>query len=394
MNKNNSHKESRQHIGLFSMMSCVGIIHSIVSTAEILKERGYEVEILTNTQTVAKELLPHDVFLFEKTALQWTKKFPFNLIHFIIWAIKKCHGKQYICFIGYDPPGIIVASFLCMIYGVPVIYHSLELWVSKDLPRHWRKTKWLPSQQRIMKCAERIFHRKVEFTIIQDKRRARILFEDNHMLASETYFVPHTGREKIYRPSEKPNYLRKKYSIDKSKKVLLMIGGINETTLALQTAIAAAQWPDSWHLVIHGFGKPEYLDKMTEAIRWNNNVTLSSELVSMVELSDLVASADIGLALYPNSNTNMYEMTSGKIGQYFRCGIPVIANYFPNLVDVVEACGAGICVPHLDAVPGAVNVILKGYDCFKKNAFKAYLEFYDFDRAFGPVIKRIGEMDR
>ena len=171
-----------------------------------------------------------------------------------------------------------------------------------------------------------------------------------------------------------------------------MIGGINGTTLALQTAIAASNWSNSWHLVIHGFSTPEYLDKMSQAIK-SHDVTVSSKLVSMNELSDLVASSDIGLALYPNSNTNMYEMTSGKIGQYFRCGIPVIANDFPNLVDVVEASNAGVCVPGLEAVPGAIDTILQNYEVFKENAFKAYPELYDFDLAFEPGITRIEYME-
>lgn len=390
--KDSDHKVTEARIGLFSMMPCIGIIHSIVSTAEILKERGYEVDIFTNIQTVAKELVPSDVFLIERNVPSYARRFPFNLIHFIIWALKQCHGKQYTCFIGYDPPGLIVASFLSMIYRVPTIYYSLELWVSKDLPSHWRKSKWLPSQQRLLKYAERIFHRKAEFTIIQDKRRARILFEDNHMVPGETYYVPHTGREKIYRLSDKPNYLRKKFFIDNSKIILLMIGGINDTTLALQTAVAASNWSNSCHLIIHGFSTPDYVDKMLQAIK-SNNVTLSTNLVSISELSDLVASADIGLALYPNSGTNMYEMTSGKIGQYYRCGIPVIANNFPNLVGVVEASRSGICVPDVEAVPGAVDLVLKNYESFKENAFKAYHEFYDFDSAFEPVIKRIEDMD-
>jgi len=391
-NTNRDNMRYSQCVGLISLMNCVGILHSIVSTAEILRERGYEVEILTNRQTVARELLPQFVSLFERTAPRWTKKFPFNLIHFLFWAHAKDRRKHYDFVIGYDPIGLVVATFLGVICRIPVIYHSLELWVSEDLPQHWKKFRWLPSEQRIIKCLERLCHKRAEFTIIQDKRRAKVLFEDNQLVPGETYYVPHTGREQIFKPSGNPSYFQEKFYIDDSKTILLMIGGINHTTLALEVVVAASEWPETWHLVIHGFSTPEYLDKVSCAIK-SNNITLSTNLVSMEELSDLIASADIGLALYPNSNTNMYEMTSGKIGQYFRCGIPVIANNFPNLVDVIEGSSAGICVPHLAAVPGAVDVILEDYDCFKKKAYKAYSEFYDFDRAFEPVLKRIGEMN-
>ncbi len=385
------HSVRAKRIGLFAPIPYIGVSHSIISTAEIFAEHGCEVDVFTSKQKIGKGFLPKDILLLERPENRWRKPFPVNLIYSVIWSLKMCHGKRYKCFIGYDPPGLIEACLVGLIYKVPVIYHSLELWCSNDIPKRWYHFRLLPSPEMILKHAERFFHRGVEFTIIQDKRRAKILYDDNHLSPGETYYVPHTGRERVYKPHSKPDYLKHKFSIDQQKKILLMIGGINHTTLAREIAVAVGNWPSSWHLVIHGFSIPDYLDEISQSID-SDRVTLSTELVPMAELEILIASADIGLALYQDSDTNTYEMTSGKIGQYLRCGLPVIANDFPNLVDIVEGSGAGLCVHSMDDIPEAINDILKDYGKFSQNAYKAYLEYYNFDGAFEPVLRRIKEI--
>ncbi len=381
-----------KRIGLFVLYPYIGISHSIISMAEFLKQRGWEVDIFTVRQRLAQDILPQDLLLMERPDIPRWVRFPLNLLYFVLWSLRKCRRKHYQCFIGYDPPGLTVASVVGLIRGVPVIYHSLELWVSKDLVRRSARLRWLPSQQMMFKYAERLSHRRAIFTIIQDKRRAKVLFGDNHLAPGETYYVPHVGREGLYKPDSNPDYLRWKFGIESQKCILLMVGGINSTTLAREVAETTNNWLSSWHLVLHGFGSPGYLDLISQSTD-RDRVTLSTELVSMTELADLVASADIGLALYPHRDTNCYEMTSGKIGQYFRCGMPVIANDFPSLVDVVEVSGAGLCVHSVDEVPAAINRIMKDYDEFHQNSYRAYLKYYDFDRAFEPVFRRIEEIE-
>jgi len=380
--------KSKKLIGLFVLYRYVGISHSIISTVEYLKQRGWEVDIFTVKQKVAKEVLPHGFSVIERPDIPKWVRFPIDLIHFVFWVLRKSFGKKYKCFIGYDPPGLIAASIVGLIRGVPVIYHSLELWVTNDLPKHCLWLKLVPSQAIVLKYLERLFHKRAVFTIIQDKRRAKVLFEDNHLPQKDVYYVPHVGREALYRPEKKQDYLRHKFGIGKGKLIILMVGGINSTTLAREVAEATNNWPSSWHLVLHGYGSPEYLDMVSQSID-RDRVTLSTQLVSINELAKLVASADIGLALYPNLDLGHYEMTSGKIGQYFRCGLPVIANNFPNLVNVVETSGAGVCIDNIVSIPAAVEKIMKDLSNFRQNAYNAYLKYYDFDRAFKPVFQRI-----
>lgn len=340
---------------------------------------------------MAREIIPKDILVREIHVPNRWKRFPLDVFYFVFWSFRICRGNHYRCFIGYDPPGLVVASILGFFCRVPVIYHSLELWCSNDIPSKCARFSWLPSQQMMLKHAERFFHKRVMLTIIQDKRRAKVLFEDNKLPLKDIYYVPHTGREALYKTQEKPDYLRQKFGINSEKSIILMVGGINETTLAYELAKVAKNWPSSWHLVLHGFSTPEYLDMISRTID-RGKITLSTDLVSMNELSKLIASSDVGLALYPNTNTNFYEMTSGKIGQYFRCGIPVIANNFPNLIDLVESSIAGLCLNSLGELPEAIENILKDYKKFSINAFKAYSTYYDFDKAFYPVYKRIEDI--
>ena len=71
----------------------------------------------------------------------------------------------------------------------------------------------------------------------------------------------------------------------------------------------------------------------------------------------------------------------------------MIANDFPNLVDVVEKSKSGLCIHNLDELPQKIKYILNNWYKFHENSYKAYSKYYNFDRAFEPVFHRINNLE-
>lgn len=69
--------------------------------------------------------------------------------------------------------------------------------------------------------------------------------------------------------------------------------------------------------------------------------------VSTYELDSLVASADVGIALYSEKElgyrATYMGLAAGKIGNYLKCGVPIIATKLLSL-SYIETYQCGILV--------------------------------------------------
>jgi glycosyltransferase involved in cell wall biosynthesis len=75
--------------------------------------------------------------------------------------------------------------------------------------------------------------------------------------------------------------------------------------------------------------------------------------------------------------------------QYLRCGLPVVAIDFPNLRDLVEANGCGVCVPVPADTARAIRQVEANLKRFKDNVLTQYAQNDGFQTAFGEVLKQL-----
>lgn len=66
------------------------------------------------------------------------------------------------------------------------------------------------------------------------------------------------------------------------------------------------------------------------------------------EMSNLIRNYHIGIALYKNNSLNNYYCAPNKVYDYLMNGVPVVANNYPGLRQVLEDGGVGACIDEVD----------------------------------------------
>jgi len=309
-------------------------------------------------------------------------------ILFALWAIYRCLKINADVVIGAGLKGLFVAWLVAWIKRLPFIYMCLELYPSKEARSLvTRAAKWL----------ERLVNPQAAFTIIQDHIRAKFLSEDNGVLLDRIVFLPNTprGLAEIH-PS---HYLHERLSIDLQKKIILYAGSITFWARLLDLVKAAQAWPEDWICVIHVARPPfredlkAYLDEMQHA-NVNQRVVFSLSPVSWEELGGLIASADAAIALYEkDSSENLFYLglSSGKMGQYLKQGLPMIMNELPGIRQIFETYhSVEIVNDDLSNLMTAIRKIFTdNYQAYRAGSLKCFNEFLTFDKYIPEIVFRI-----
>ena len=118
---------------------------------------------------------------------------------------------------------------------------------------------------------------------------------------------------------------------------------------------------------------------------------LSLQQVPVSRLLEVIASADIGLTLYPPTpaNDRLSAFASEKTALYLQCGVPLIAFDHPGYRRLTDEEQCGVVIQRSQEVPKAIETILASHEQFAQNAFRAFEKYYDFARNFTNVIRGI-----
>ena len=113
------------------------------------------------------------------------------------------------------------------------------------------------------------------------------------------------------------------------------------------------------------------------------------------KLSELLASAHIGLAWYSISELDFRALNmglaAGKIGAYLKCGLPVIAPKIDSL-SYIEEYRCGILVSDISAIPDAISIIDDNYSDYRSSAFKCYATLWNTDTQLRIIAKHLQDI--
>lgn len=280
--------------------------------------------------------------------------------------------KRYDAVIGIEKRGLIWAGMLLGKNKISkLVYYSLELYLEDD----YFKSR-IPEFKKLRRL-EKKYHQGCAATIIQDPERAAILFYYNRVDTFPIYLPVSIRGSRI---TKKSNYFHQKFNLSKNVKIILYFGMLTTNRFCTELMQCSSNLGKDEILILHGYGQADEIERLK--FLENGKARLSMEIVPEEKIGEVIASCDIGIALYGNKcyNDRLTAFSSEKIALYAQAGKPFITfdyNSYQSLRNEFCCCEL---IHSTDELPKAVETIINHYEIYRQNAFSAFDKYYDFDK--------------
>lgn len=188
--------------------------------------------------------------------------------------------------------------------------------------------------------------------------------------------------------------LRKELSLKPNDKIILYQGSINIGRGLEKMFEAIELMPSNFHFVLLGDG-PKYFD--FKNIYRNPRIHFYGR-VDFTELTELTASADLGVVLIEPINLSKKYSLPNKIFEYLWAGIPFVTNKLPEVKCLVEELEGGFVIDDKSpaSITREIKAILKDTSRKKdkKNIQQKLKTHYFWDKSFKVVWKEILNYER
>lgn len=273
-------------------------------------------------------------------------------------------------------------------------YFSMELFeTSGFIPPKWLNILW--------KTFHWILKYRVDFSVIQDKNRALLLKEtlpevcDNKIFLLPNSYLGFTN--------EKSNFAYEKFGIDKSKKILLYAGAIEEWAIDINfPKLLSPLFNEDYVLVLSGFSRDNFVKNLSEIysdLIQRKKLLISLEILSEKDFTELVKSAYIGLAWYKQLDSeyiktmqgkNVYYMgmSSGKLMKYLSCDVPIIVpNFYFGYSDFVKTSNAGVACSYDSSIVDGIRKIDANILKYRKSIETYYINKLEYSQNALPIVE-------
>jgi hypothetical protein len=190
-------------------------------------------------------------------------------------------------------------------------------------------------------------------------------------------------------------FLQNRLDMSIDQKILLHSGGFGPWFDSIVLANYSSLLPDEIKLVFHvshDITQDVYYKSYLEKEPIREKVSFSLIPVESKKLDELISSAYVGIAWYSKTilgfRAEMLGLSAGKIGNYLKCGIPVVVPDFNSLGYVSKyACGKQIS--GLEELSSAIADIEKNYSTYSINAINCYNDLWDTERYCDLILSQI-----
>lgn len=223
--------------------------------------------------------------------------------------------------------------------------------------------------------------RKSKFIITHDELHAKFIAQQLHIKNLKFLTIPNGTIGKACKNDSK--FLHERLHIDKRSKILLHSGGFgpwfDSKLLSKESKRLSSEYELVFH-VSHNIKNDDYYQEYIRNKEVGDRTLFSLEPVPTDKLDELVLSSQIGIAWYSTDvlgyRATMLGLAAGKIGNYLKCGIPVIVPDFDSFNYISEfSCGKKIS--NLEDLNDAITEIDKNYIIYSENAMKCYNELWN-----------------
>lgn len=338
-------------------------IPSLKTMIIYLSQQGHQIKVISSTNPIYP-ISDLSVFTNVKQILVRQRENKFELptkIKLLLSVLKDFLFNRSDIYMGGDDGGCYLLNIFHRLFKARYVNFLLEYPDIDD-----------PSQLKRIENADML--------ITHDHWHSGFLKQHCKLEGKKILYLPNASYTEEFRGTS--DYLSKRLGIDKEKVILLHSGGLDTMFMCKELAESAKDWSKEKVLVFHTSHKVEkdpYYISMMQALKGQNNVLFSMKPVPNDELDELVASATIGVALYSvgelSYRAEYMGVAAGKIGNYLKCGIPVIVNRLPSL-SYIEDFKCGILVDNINDIDTACDKILAHYEEFQEGAYRCYKELW------------------
>ncbi|MAL85811.1 MAG: hypothetical protein CMI23_05595 [Opitutae bacterium] len=308
----------------------------------------------------------------------------YDKLRFMFFCISYHCYFRYEIIISIDNIGLVTSKFLNFLKKSEIYYWSLEIDTNKSNLFVYRLfevlyTSCLSSTREI---------------IIQENSRLKVL--SNHYSVDfngrNIYFIPHSpinSKKFLNR-----NFFKQKFKFRENKKIILHAGWIHDAMCVDQLALVSRYWKNKYQLVLHEREKRSAEEPFIKHIHSlsGKRLKLSLDPVSFDNIDDVFSSADIGIIAYDKryggGRENVFK-ASGKLGQYLKCGVPVIALNLPGYSELFSKYNCGLVFNHFGEIENCIDQIFSNYQFYRDGCFKCFEEEFDFSKYFNRLLLSI-----
>lgn len=190
-------------------------------------------------------------------------------------------------------------------------------------------------------------------------------------------------------------FLHSRLGFNLSQKILLHSGGFGAWFDSMALAEKSSVLPPDIDLVFHvshDISEDDYFKTYLKQKKYDERTYFSMKPVETSKLDDLISSAYIGIAWYSSDvlgyRATMLGLAAGKIGNYLKCGIPVIVPNYRSLDYVSKYC-CGKQISNLEELISAISEIELNYDNYSYNAINCYNDLWDTEAYCDLVLSQI-----
>ena len=363
----------------------------LLNFIRLISASGFKITFLINDLMIDNNIELGNVEFISVSDDAYRKKYFKSIISYFF-----SNQKQYDYIISASIEGLWLHLLITLFSSNKIrgAYFSMELFETSDFrPPKWLKILW------------RIFHwilkYRVDFSVIQDKNRELLLKEtlpevcDNKIFLLPNSYLGFTN--------EKSNFAYEKFGIDKSKKILLYAGAIEEWAIDINfPKLLSPLFNEDYVLVLSGFSRDNFvknLSKIYSDLIQRKKLLISLEILSEKDFTELVKSAYIGLAWYKQLDSeyiksmrgkNVYYMgmSSGKLMKYLSCDVPIIVpNFYFGYSDFVKTSNAGVACSYDSSIVDGIRKIDANILKYRKSIETYYINKLEYSQNALPIVE-------
>jgi glycosyltransferase involved in cell wall biosynthesis len=329
--------------------------------------------IISDSKNTPKPTFSHPNIEFSFVSERKRKtELPTTIKLFVVVLLRVCFFKTNIIIGGDAVANIIIAKLKKII---PVRHINFQLEFPDIITDENTRLSWIAKQ-------ENAAIEGADMIITHDKYHKNFLIEHFKINEHAIFLLPNASMTPIHK--ERSYFLHDRFSVSHENVFILLSGSFHVTFRCKELVENALKWTK--HKIVLHTGRlhdTPYIQELFSLGKTSKNIFFSTTPVSTNELDSLISSAKIGIALYLTPDTTDYRarlmgLASGKIGNYLKCGVPVIATNLPSL-EYLREYECGILINNESEIESAIEQILSQYHAYSMNAYHCYESLWQLD---------------